>query len=62
VFLDFRGVIGGQKKVEIFNPLGQLFYKKESVLSDKIKIDLSNLPPGIYFIKIGKVFRKLIVD
>jgi len=62
VFLDFGEGIGGQRKVEIFNPLGQLFYRKEVMLSDKLKIDLPNLPPGIYFIKIGKVFRKFIVD
>jgi len=62
VFLDFAEGIGGQRKVEIFDNLGQLFYRKESTLSDKMKIDLPNLPPGIYFNKVGKKIRKFIVD
>lgn len=45
--------------VEIFDLFGTIMYN-EKILENKTEIDLSNLPNGIYFIKIGSFVKKII--
>jgi hypothetical protein len=64
-----KGVVENvQENVQIFNALGIIVAKTPSSVvsgqnstSDVIRMDISNLPAGIYFIKIGAKVEKLIL-
>lgn len=53
--------INGTKGIglEIFNSFGELIHKTE-MISEKTEIDLSEQAPGIYFIRVGSIIKKLI--
>ena len=39
----------GAKKIRITNAVGEVFYSTE-IISDKLKINISSLKPGFYFL------------
>ncbi len=53
--------IEGIGEINIFNPLGQLVYSKTN--NNKITtVDVSNFEKGIYFVKVGDISKKLVVQ
>lgn len=54
-------IIGGSTKVEMYNSVGELV-KSISLLSRRIKIDVSDLPKGVYFLKCEGIIKKVIID
>jgi hypothetical protein len=49
----------GLEKIQIFNTLG-IEVGQTSLIDDKNRIDISHLPAGVYFIKIGDKVKKLV--
>ncbi len=47
---------------ELYNSLGQKISPPYLIDEDEIEIDLSNYSPGIYFVKVGTMNRKLIKE
>lgn len=52
---------GGDEKVSIYNTLGTLVYEGK-LKESKTVVDLSSLPNGIYFVKLGNTTRKLVKE
>jgi hypothetical protein len=52
---------GTKQNVQVFDIRGSLVYNS-SIENEKNEIDLSKQPPGIYFIKIGSLTRKIIKE
>ena len=48
-----------EKTLEVYNVLGELMFS-ELVKTEKIEIDFSNKPLGIYFVRVGKLSIKVI--
>jgi hypothetical protein len=47
--------------LEIYNSIGQLVFKYDGVLRNKMRVTLTELISGVYWVKIGKKGKKLIV-
>ncbi|MBA2612159.1 MAG: T9SS type A sorting domain-containing protein [Bacteroidetes bacterium] len=48
-----------KESTEIYNSLGSLIYKSDTK-ENKIEVDLSTQPNGIYFVRIGSITKKII--
>jgi PKD repeat protein len=66
IFLDFGGKNFGKAEVSINNLIGEKRYKINTTASGKQLLDISNLPNGIYFVKIetdyGSLTKKIIIN
>ncbi len=50
-------------KIELYNTLGQLVYSSYfKTLLEKLQIDISNLPKGIYYLKCEGLIKKVIIE
>lgn len=52
--------IEGVGEINIFNSFGQLVYRKAN--NNITTVDVSNFEKGIYFIKVGDILKKLVVQ
>jgi hypothetical protein len=57
-----------ESKIEIYNIFGEIVLSTPSSLRDatpqegnKYRIDISTLPAGVYFVRVGEKFEKFIV-
>ncbi len=51
------------KSVEIFDLKGQLFIEQAQINSNTIDLDISNLSPALYIVKINKtIFKKIVIQ
>lgn len=57
VYINSRENIG---KISLYNELGELLYKNESVNRKSIKLNLTEYQSGIYFVKIDNSVHKLL--
>ncbi len=59
-----RGTKGGGSEIQIFNYMGELVKNLSPALSkgEGVRIDISQLPTGVYFIKIGDKFAKFVKE
>jgi hypothetical protein len=67
--LELRITNWGSKKreIELYNSIGQLVYQKPiTKLSNqqiiKLEIDVSQFPKGLYYIRVGSITKKVVVD
>jgi hypothetical protein len=54
VFIDAKGI--NYSKIEVVNVLGSVIYSetKESILNEKVKLNLNTLPAGTYFVRLSE--------
>lgn len=48
-------------ELSVFNSAGQAVLHRKMVLFDGVQIDLGKLAPGVYWVRIGDQFQKLII-
>jgi hypothetical protein len=57
-FLNIEGMVG--ENIEIFKINGRSVFKTQAPFSERISLDVSNLSPGVYFLKAGKINHETI--
>lgn len=61
ITIDFPTPTAEAGTLKIYNSIGQLVFKYDGVLRNKIRVTLTELISGVYWVKIGKKGKKLIV-
>jgi hypothetical protein len=61
IIIDFLTPIAETGTLEIYNSIGQLVFKYEGILRNKMSVTLTELISGVYWVKIGKKGKKLII-
>ncbi len=59
--INFKESIAEFGYIEIYNSIGQKVYEIETVLFDGMKVDLPEVPKGLYWIKIKSYMKKFAV-
>ena len=59
--IDFQTSIAETGKLEIYNSIGQLVFKYKGILRNTMKVMPPELIPGIYWVRIGKKGKKLVI-
>lgn len=60
ISIRFRENVAEIGSIEVYNSIGQEVYKVTTVLFDSMKVDLPDLIPGVYWVKIGGRIEKFI--
>jgi len=61
ITIDFPTPTAETGTLEIYNSIGQLVFKYDGVLRSKMRVTLTELISGVYWVKVGKKGKKLIV-
>jgi len=61
ITIDFPTPTAEMGTLKIYNSIGQLVFKYKGILRNKMRVTLTELVSGVYWVKIGKKGKKLVV-
>ncbi len=59
--IDFPTSIAETGTLEVYNSIGQLVFRYRGILRNRMDVELPKLAAGVYWVKIGKKGRKLVI-
>ena len=60
--INFQASIAETGRLEIFNSIGQLIFEYKGIIRNNMRVNLPDFSTGIYFVKIGKKVKKLVIS